>query len=516
VAAVRVLGLVGIAAGGALLGSATARLVGRRPGVVVALGVAASTGFYASGLRTPSYNWLAVVGAELACAAALHVLAGGSPRWGLLAGAGIVLAAGGKITTGMALLLVVVAVAVAARRPAAAAWSVGALAVAAVVHLTFVLPAGDSAGQLTRSATLLAVMDPEHYSVGGSLAALGVGLEFLALAAAVGGGLVGLLPLAAAAPHARQELWFRRLCLLAAIGAIAVALATGAWSGVLDRPSSFGGGLVPVLVAIALAVAIGRRLPLGRAPRPGTQLAGVAVLLLAALAYLFGSNIRADAVLETATVLLAPACLLLTAALPSSARDTVCGGLVACLLAGSLVTAAEAHAAPKRGTSLATSTAPVPLGRATVRVDPATASSLTGLVAAARAAGWRDGTPLIDAGFVPAVPLALHARVPPVLVPGVPGWSMATVCLAVRGLGRQWSDAWIAVDRTHPADGPEVGRALGRPYPAGYVVVGTLTGPRLPAPVTLLRPRPGGTAAAGCLSDRPGAPGGTAAGSAAR
>jgi hypothetical protein len=373
---VRLLGLGALVAAAVLLGWGAARLLGRPPAPVVALTVAGTTGYYAFGVRTPSYNWLAVVGAALACAAVLHLLAGGRSAWGLLAGAGVVVTVAGKATSGVLLLVVVVAASASVRRFRALAWSAaGAFAVMGL-HLALLLGPGDSLRLLRRTAAVLPAVDPDHYSVRGAVVSVLTQLP-AALAAAVAVGLLGGLQALAVPPPPARAAWFARHCAAVAVVGTAAVLGTRLWAGGYDRRLEFGSGVLPVVAAlIAAAVAARRRGLRGSGDRrPGIA---VAVLVLAAAA------------------------------------------VTACVAVGAAVVAVESHHDPKRGAPLAAATVPVRLGPAVVRLDQDSAAALAGLVASARAAGWRDGDRLVDTAYVPAVPLALHARVPPVLLPGFP------------------------------------------------------------------------------------------------
>ena len=202
VAVVRVLGGVALVATAVLLGAATARLIDRRPAAVVAATVAAATGYYVPLLRTPSYNWLAVVGAGLACTGALRLLARQPARWGALCGLGIVVAGVGKATTGLALALVVVAVAL-RTRPRALAWSAAVGLLALVVHVVAVLPLGATLHTLARSSRHLAVFSPVYYTPSGVILETVLGLALTLAFCTAYGRRAGRLPLAAA-PHPRR------------------------------------------------------------------------------------------------------------------------------------------------------------------------------------------------------------------------------------------------------------------------------------------------------------------------
>lgn len=490
VARVRLLGLAVLVAVAVLLGLAVARLSGRPRATLVAMSVAASTGYYASTWRIPSYNWLALVGAVLVCTGLLRLLAGGRPGWGVLCGLGVAVAAGGKLPTA-ALLAVLVAV-TARRRRAALAWAAGVLAVTVATHLLVVLPPAQTARLVRRTAAMLAAVSPDSYSPAGAVTAFASGWCHATLAGVMAGGVVGLLPLALAPRGPGRSAWFRPVCLTVVAASVVLALTVRGWSGgtsEVDRAA----GLLPVLLAVVTASALATRLGL-TAPAPRRWSAGSAVLGLAAAACAFGSNTLLGSQLNTMTLLLAPACVLACGALDrpvaTSPRSGAVGLLVVALCAGSPVTALEAHADPRASAPLADANTPLVLGPVTVHTDADTARQVLQVETAARAAGWRPGTPLVDTTFRPVLPLALGARVPPVLLPAVPGYDLATVCQAVRGLGPEWRNAWLVVPPGVAADrARQLASYLGRDSPDDYVPVTTFSLRWAGPGGTLLRPR---------------------------
>lgn len=513
VAAVRVLGAVLLVATAVLLGTATARIARRRPAVVVAATVAASTGYYVPLLRTPSYNWLAVVGAGLACTGVLRLLARESARWGALCGLGVVVGGLGKATTGLALALVVVAVAL-RTRPRALAWSGAVGLVALVVHAVAVLPLDATVRSLVRSSRHLAVLAPGYYTPSGVVVETALGLAFtLAVCAALGGG-VGLLPFAAA-PHPRRAEIFAALAAVALALCVAAALVTRAWPLRYDGAQPAGTGLLAVLECLVLTLAAGRllRLEHDSARRP---LAAAGVLIVAALGCVAGSNVSFGFLLNMTGLLLAPACFCIVAALPRSSVPVVLPALVAAVCAGSLVAATGVQREPKWTGPLVRATSPVQLGPVTVRVDGNDARQLLALRGAAVSTGWRSGMPLVDATYLPSVPLLLGADVPPVLLPTAASWLPLTpVCSAVRGLGPAWRNAWLLVpDGLDAAGRARIAGYLGRRYPQDYRTVASFTDRFVPLGGVLLRPVAPATvpwsaavAATTCLGPGDGVPG---------
>ncbi len=488
VAAVRVTGLAGLVVAAVILGRATAVLLGRRPAPVVAATVAGAAGFYTPLLRTPSYNWFAVVGAGLACAACLRLLARGPSRWGALAGPGVALAAAGKVTTGGVLAVLVVAVAVGARRPRALGWAAAAFAVPVVLHLTLVLSPGDTLRVLRRSAAHLAVFDPEHYTLAGALTSTAIGVVLCVALSTATGGVAGLLPLAAAPSGPSRAARIRVLTVAALILATADAVWTRTWAAAHDRTDRFGTGLVALLVATLIAALIGRRFATA-GPMPRRPLAAALLLVLAALGCVAGTNVDLGFMLAMTGLLLAPACLLAAEAAPACALPATTWALAGCIVAGSLLTAAQTYARPKWEAPLTASDTPVRLGPVTVRVDAGTAARVADLRSRAARAGWRPGTPLLDGAFIPTVSLALGADVPPVLLPSLPQSDPRALCEAVRGLGAAWEQAWLLLPpaRTE-AERALIAGYLGRVYPRDYALVTDYRDPFSGFEGVLLRP----------------------------
>ena len=298
VAAVRIIGLAVLLGVAVLLGRSVARLLVWPPGAVVATTVAGASGFYASGLRTPSYNWLAMVGAMLCCAAAMRLLAEQRPAWAGLGGAGVFVAGTGKVTT--AAVLAVALLLVCAPRPKALAWAGSALAVLVSMHLAFVLSATATWQTLRRVAAMMATVDPIQYNVIGSVTTFVVGLEVAMLRAGGKGGLLGLATVIGTLSREHRARWFARICALSLPVVAAMALITGAWGGGYSRWVIAGGGATALLIAVAAATLVGRLLSLPRDP-PGAALGGCALLVMAAGGCLLGSTVRVGTHLNAVT-----------------------------------------------------------------------------------------------------------------------------------------------------------------------------------------------------------------------
>jgi len=487
VGGVRLIGLAALVGVAIALGLAVAPFLHRRGMLAVPVTVAGAVSYYGLGLRTPSYNLLALIGVMLGCAATLRLMEGRSARWAGAAALGVAVAATGKLTSAVALALVLAVPA--GRRPAARWWALGTLATAVSVHLAFVLSAGQTLTTLERSSAMLAVVDPAHYTVAAGLSSLLFGTLALAVRALASGGLFGALGLASL-PGRRQAIAYTVLSSLSVIGASAVALLQGGWGGGVGRWLFGGGGVTPIVLAIALAVLAGKTLRLP-APQVRRPLAAAGLLVAGSACYVFGSNLGPSVQVNGAAGLLGPAAILLCAALPLTARTVTTATVAGCLCVGAAVTSAEAYLNPYRSAPIAASTTPIHLGPSTVRVDAAMAQQLLALEAQARADGWRPGTPLIDTTFSPGVALALHADVPAVLLPGFPGYPVASVAQALRGEGSRWLGAWLILSDGDPLERRQaLVSQLGRTYPNDFRAVGALDDPwakqtlELYAPVT--------------------------------
>ena len=496
---VRLLSLSILVALATVVGWATARLLQVEAKVVVPMTIAASTSYYATSWRTPSYNWLALLGASVACVGLLRLLADASSAWGAVSGLGVAVSATGKLPTA-ALLAVVVALAE-SRRPRALLWSAGALVAAVLVHLLAFSPAL-TLTVIRRSASMLAAVSPDSYTLPGALLAALLGLGYGVVRGVLGGGVFGLLPLVLAARRPPGSNRYTLVCRLAVLASIVTALLTRTWSGGLST-LFVGAGLLPVLLAVAVALAVGRRLGLV-AEAPGPHVVAAGVLIAAAAACVFGSALQISWQLVTVSMVLGPAILFLCHGYLFPGRSLTVALVIAAISIGSVIVAIETREDPRRSAPWSRATVPVRLEGVTVRTDPHTARQLQTTTSAAVTAGWRAGTPLIDTTFTPAVPLALQARVPPVLLPAFPHYAAESVCVAVRGLGADWRSAWLIV-RPDDSEGRkrQIASYLGRRYPDDYLTVAAFDGRRSYA-VQLLRPRPtpiGAPAPAGsCLT----------------
>ena len=203
-----------------------------------------------------------------------------------------------------------------------------------------------------------------------------------------------------------------------------------------------GAGLLPVLVATA-AGAVSGLLRLGpRGPRLHVAAAGVLGRGRGRLPVRFQPADELAA--NTLGLLLAPASVLASSTLAAPGRATRAAALLVVAIAlGSVVAAAESRVERAPRGPARSIDRPVQLGPVTVRTDARTAEQVAQLRTKAAGAGWRPGTPLVDANSPRLFRSGLGARVPPALLPALPRVRHRLGLRAVRGLGPGWRDAWI-------------------------------------------------------------------------
>lgn len=468
IAAFRTLGALLLVVSSAWLGWVAARAVTRAatggPRTIAAFAVLAavvgavgSLLFYAPMLRTPSYNWLNLVGLTISVATSLSVVMAGRSRslggrrlsTAILAGVSSValfLTFPAKPTTlPMVLVLTSVLVLVAVGWRIAGWWVLWnvvllPLWVAAVVvlrvwptdflsvyRLALQMPVPDPL-QTTSSAVRAAVLLPRDVAAGLAAApdipivTLLVGVAFL-LAAVIAGRrwlvvrLVGLgLSLLAALAMAGAPLPFLRPG-GEAFGVASSAVTTGC------------------LVVLAVALLAGARLGgLDDRVAGGSDALArwCAVAMLAVLPFVFsfgsGNGIYAQASLAGGLALLAAG---VGVARVTVTRDQliISGAVLAAVVLFGIAAVGSGWRAPFRAAPLAEQTSPTIIGAhgATLLLDSALSEEITGLRAQAEAAGWTEGTPLVDVSYTwnPSVPYALGARVPNFLALTIFGYPAA-------------------------------------------------------------------------------------------
>ncbi|GAC1669157.1 MAG: hypothetical protein NVS9B8_11850 [Candidatus Limnocylindrales bacterium] len=519
----RVVGVLMLLAAGAILGGAVLRLLGVARlavavRVIVLCSVSAATLVnYSLFIRSPGYNWLALLGVLLAVAGILLMLTldRGDRRAALVAGVliatGCFLATWAKISAGVGLagLATVVGLIpglgdpVLRRRALLTAVLAGTLLVG--LHLVFVADAGTTVATIRRSLAMLAVVDPRYYRVGSALD-LTVRDVVAAPAAIVGAsfGIVftGFAPLSALAVRPSRR---STVCALATIGALIATAASlairGEWLGGIEGYGRVAIADLAILAAAILAAAssavVAHRTPSGDVPGSARRVAAATVVMVAAAgAYAFGSN-NGTVTQTTGAAVLVLGAAALVAGLPFSGRRQTLVVAAGCLVMGmaSSLVLVSARDRPYRMASIGAMTETVRVGSQgpLLSLDPASAEYWRRLVQSAQDAGWHPGRPLLDLTWSPAVSWALRATVPDTLVPvvGNARTADAQALAAIRLSGpRRWADAWLLVSpdlgRVHP---DRVAASFGRSFPGDYELVIALTAPGLGLRQELWRPR---------------------------
>ena len=483
VGAVRLLGLAVLVGTACALGYRLAPAISFPRGTTVAVCASGAVAFYSLGLRTPSYNWLAVEGAALAVTALLpngHVV---RRRDGVLAATGVFLAGAGKPTTGLICLVIVAGLSLGpwvpgGRRTAALTFG-STLAGLLAVHFVAVLSPSRTFAVVSESAAIMRSVDPGHYSLAGSITFLvGNTVDLLRTQATAGGVFLGLLPILALGARFRRSRsprwapteWFTALSVVAVTAATGFSLGQGTWGGGGPGWGRESGGVAVLVTTMGLilagAAALRRVDVSGPTARLGILIGG------AALATAWGSNTGLGFVINFASLLVVAFVLVAANAFePPTARALKQALSVASCVAV-LVMSVQGLRTPFFMEARSTSTNPVSFGRFVVRLGPDTTRRLEIIEQQARTAGWTDGTKLVDTTFTPGIGLALRAEVPPALLPAFPGYPISSLCTTVPPVA-EWQDAWILVRRDMSLPDREfLAAVLGRHYPDGYVQAG--------------------------------------------
>ena len=499
-------------------------VLGRGSQVVLdVVAVTASLAYYGLYLITPSYNWLALVGALLVVAGLMPLLVPQRSRrrtWvsgGVLA-FGCFVAFMGRPTAGVGLalcsLLMLLLVSVRSWRERRLATLVVVAAGLALViaHLLLVLGPADTADAFRRTA-YFATQDVTRHTfadlVAQSLTQLSV-LPSRVQKVAGWSPLLGLLVvLAAFVPH-RQ-----RPSAVTAITAAALAVVGAViWAG-----HGFGGGAQFIvtlpyagyaLLLTALGAALGAHAvvrvpdlgPVGavdavgdeRVARPPWRWFAVAAsLVISAMLYAFSSNNGFVQQQAGAFVLL----VLATLALAFAATGTrgalvvlVVTGVVAGVGVTSSLRAGEARGYRTAPPAQSVAEATVSYRGATLLVGPEYAAFYRDLDRESAAAGFAVGTPLMDlTPFSPGVGYAMGAEPPTTLMlgfsPPVARWALDQQDRAA------WHGAWLllAPGSKRGVDPAQVVGAVGRSFPADYERVASLVWPWDKQTFELWRPR---------------------------
>ncbi|CAN5320566.1 hypothetical protein BH11PSE2_BH11PSE2_00950 [soil metagenome] len=429
IAALRLAGLVILTGSALVFGRALARFKGLsmgRAALAIMLTIAlAALWRYARWLPTPNYNLLNLAGLMLVFAGLLD---GGGEAQGwrgrlisaALTAFGVVLTATNKPTTTLAAALVAGVWLLTVRRP-----RLGYLALVTGLSALFWLAAATAFGG-----------DPLHY-VEDKLAALNdlralSGGDLHGLGASAAGGLAqgGKGKLLEIAPYAAglglaALAWAaaasdgRRVWTAWAAGSVAVLIAVlaGVWRWIdMADPAASRGPYVwyvvfPACLAALAAVVIWRRK--ASVDRPARKrLAAAALLACGALAYSFGTNV--PLILHTFGAAPFWAAAMVVVASLSPAPEVTLRQTLALVAAVTLGMAASLALAPDReGLGLAEQTIPLTLGPdgGRLAVDETMAAYLGPTMAAARAAGFTAGTPVLDLSAAgPGLTFALGGR----------------------------------------------------------------------------------------------------------
>jgi hypothetical protein len=474
VGTVRLLGLAILVLTACALGFRLASAVSFPRVTTIAVCASGAVAYYSLGLRTPSYNWLAVEGVAIAVTALLPDGFLRSKRDGMLAAVGIFVAGTGKPTTGIICLLLVAVLSlgpwVTVRRWPIVVASGATMVALWCVHFFAILSFRETLTVLTESASIMNSVDPEHYSIGGSFVFMVDNLAGLVTThVATDGALLGVLPILAFLARSHRREWFTVLAGVAVLVTTVYSIGWGTWGGGGPGWGGRTGGVAVLTTTMGLVIAIGGALGLARAPgrlmRLGVLLGGTA------LATAWGSNTGLGFVLNFAALLVVALTLVLSSLFdPPTARSlkqvlsvAVCGAI--------LVMSVQGLRKPFFMEARAASTLPMSFGRVVVHLGPDTTTRLGILSQQARSSGWTDGTKLIDTTFTPGIGLALHSEAPHSLLPAFPGYPISSVCTTLKPLV-DWKDAWVLVRRDmNLRDREFLATVLGRTYPQGYARV---------------------------------------------
>jgi hypothetical protein len=395
-------------------------------------------------------------------------------RYAALAAAGVFVAGMGKPTTGIICLFVVASLSlgpwVTVRRlPIAIAFGstmVGLLA----MHFVVILSPQETFTVLTESAATMTSVDPEHYSLGGSIAFMASStVDLLKTHATAGGALIGVLPILAFLARSRRREWFTASGVVAILVATIYSIERGSWGGGGPGWGGETGGVAILATTMCLVIASASVLRMleipGQTVRLGVLFGG------ATLATAWGSNTGLGFVLNFASLLVIALTLVLSSSFQPPTARTLKQVLSVASCCAILVMSIQGFRKPFFMEGRSESTHPVSFGRFVVYLGPDTTERLEALSQQARKAGWTDGTKLIDTTFTPGVGLALNSEVPHSLLPAFPGYPLSSICTTLQPLVN-WQDSWILVrGDMNLQDREFLAAVLGRQYPEGYARV---------------------------------------------
>jgi hypothetical protein len=471
VGAVRLLGLLILVLTAGALGYRLAPAIAFPRVTTIAVCASGAVAYYSLGLRTPSYNWLAVEGVAIAATALLPNGWLGRRRDAVPAAAGIFVAGMGKPTTGIICLVVVAGLSLgpwaAVRRwPIAVAFG-STMAGLLVLHFVAVLSPGETFTVLTESAAIMTSVDPEHYSFSGSMAFMATNtFDLLRTHATAGGVLIGVLPVLAFLSPSRRQEWFTALGGIAILVATVYSMERGSWGGGGPGWGGETGGVAVLATTMGLVIASATALRIVRVP--GRILRLWILLGGATLATAWGSNTGLGFVLNFASLLAIALILVLPSSFEPPTARTLKQVLSVASCCAILAMSVQGARKPFFMEGRSESTHPISFGRIVVNLGPNTTERLELLSQQARAAGWTDGTKLVDTTFTPGIGLALNSEVPPSLLPAFPGYAITSVCTTLEPVVN-WQDSWILIrDDMSLADRQFLAAVLGRHYPEGY------------------------------------------------
>lgn len=472
--------------------------------------------YYVSMLRTPSYNWLCLVGITVASAGVMQAVRQArrvSPAgpWRRVAYPATVSSIAVFLTLPakpsvmpMVLLLGVALLALLVSWSAAWRWlvlSVGLLPVWVVFAVATRLWPLDFAGVLLR-ALQMPYPDPSQTPIGAMQEAL---LTPRAAAVAIGdiADRPALLLLVSSILLALPLILRRRWLLMRLTGFVGVTAAALGIAGVpiplvnaegrpfgLAQPTLTTALVAVLLATIALSWRLGG-LPLSSDSRQFTriQVSGLVATFLFLLTLVFGfgsdNGIYGQAAVAGGLTLMAAAAV----ALGLEARRDSSIVLLAVLVATMLFVASGLVGGwrfPQRQAPFAEQNVSTQVGAhgADLLLDAKNAQTLGRLLAQARQQGWHDGTPLVDVSYTwnPGVAYALGARVPDSLMLTIFGYGAAHDITAFHLSGHYlefpFRDAWVLTTRPDLLDAgarsavdftlDRISSVSGKAFPSSY------------------------------------------------
>ncbi len=474
VGAVRLLGLVILVLTACALGYRLAPAISFPRVTTIAVCGSGAVAYYSLGLRTPSYNWLAVEGVAIAATALLPNGYIFRRRDAALAAGGVFVAGMGKPTTGIICLFVVAGLSlgpwVTIRRLPIVVAFCSTMAGLLVLHFVAILSPQETFTVITESAATMAAVDPEHYSLGGSIAFMvSTTLALLATQVATGGVLIGLLPLLVFLAKSRRREWFTAAAGIAILVATVYSIERGSWGGGGPGWGGETGGVAILATTMCLVIASASALRIAKASGQIVRLGGL--FGGATLATAWGSNTGLGFVLNFASLLVVALTLVLASSFEPPTARTLKHVVSVASCCAILVMSVQGFHKPFFMEGRSESTHPISFGRTIVYLGPNAIEKFEALSQQTREAGWMDGTKLIDTTFTPGIGLALNSEAPHSLLPTFPGYPLSSVCTTLQPLA-DWQDSWVVVHREMNLQDREfLAAALGRKYPEGYTRV---------------------------------------------